>query len=303
MAEIPKTVLPRLLTDKYIRVKQLRGDASNRAFFRLVSKKSTAVAMVYPRPAGREIASIIRLTGVYARAGLRLPRILDQIDDRILLLEDLGDLSLQQAMSKAGPAEKDNFLKQAGLMLERIAAIPTGETTARLDRDRMKTELFFFRDHFLRPQSDGPELAILSGVLEYLASRVPAEKRFAHRDFHSRNLMVKNGRLYLIDFQDSLVAPPDYDLVSLAFDSYLDTGRRRSMLAAADKQWPGAELRYTALQRNIKALGTFAFQARERGNKKFLRYLPRTLGHARGHLAVLDDAHLQPLALKLANIG
>ncbi len=303
MTERITLALPNLLTKKYPQAELLPGDASNRAFFRLKSAESTAVAMVYPRPAGPEIAAIIRLTGIYSRAGLRLPRILDQIDERTLLLEDLGDLSLQQAMRKGSPAEKDGYFHQAGLMLARIAAIPPRETTARLDRDRMKMELFFFRDHFLRPRTDDPELEILSGVLEYLSTRVPAENRFAHRDFHSRNLMVKNGKLYLIDFQDSLVAPPDYDLVSLAFDSYLDIGRRRSMLTAAHQEWHGPELRYTALQRNIKALGTFAFQAQERGKKRFLRYLPRTLRHARGHLAVLDDPLLQPLALKLANIG
>ena len=54
-------------------------------------------------------------------------------------------------------------------------------------------------------------------------------------------------------------------------------------------------MRLTALQRNIKALGTFAFQTFERRHPAYARYIPRTIRHIRGHLKVLADPQFEVL--------
>jgi hypothetical protein len=103
----------------------------------------------------------------------------------------------------------------------------------------------------------------------------------------------------MVDFQDSLVAPRYYDLVSLAYDSYLDLGADRGRLfpnlAARGDDRELRQLRLTALQRNIKALGTFAFQTFERRHKVYARYIPRTIRHIQGHLRTLADPEFEAL--------
>jgi aminoglycoside/choline kinase family phosphotransferase len=106
---------------------------------------------------------------------------------------------------------------------------------------------------------------------------------FAHRDFHSRNLLLHKGLIYLVDFQDSLVASPWYDLVSIAFDCYLELKPQRELLIDLLQERGvnvDRDLFYiTALQRNIKALGTFAYQVTVRKNLAYRKYIPRTLRH------------------------
>ena len=118
-----------------------------------------------------------------------------------------------------------------------------------------------------------------------------------HRDYHSRNLMLHDGRLYLIDFQDARLGPDTYDLVSLLRDSYVDLDRPRGR--RADRVFSGAQEGVTAptsaefrrrfdlmaLQRNLKALGTFGYQTTTRGNTVYIQYIPRTLRYVRTNLA------------------
>ena len=108
--------------------------------------------------------------------------------------------------------------------------------------------------------------------------------------------MLHDGPLYIIDFQDARMGPDTYDLVSLLRDSYVDlsdaAGRR------ADRLLPGAARAATrrksqfrrrfdlmALQRNLKALGTFGFQTTTRDNPVYIQYIPRTLAYVRTNLA------------------
>jgi len=125
-----------------------------------------------------------------------------------------------------------------------------------------------------------------------------AEPRvLCHRDYHSRNLMLHEGSLYIIDFQDARMGPDTYDLASLLRDSYVDiTDRELDELIAyflALKQRDGEgvsgeEYRrrfdVMALQRNLKALGTFGYQTTTRRNPVYIQYMPRTLRYARSNL-------------------
>jgi aminoglycoside/choline kinase family phosphotransferase len=112
-----------------------------------------------------------------------------------------------------------------------------------------------------------------------------------HRDYHSRNLMLREGSLYIIDFQDARMGPDTYDLVSLLRDSYVDLPEETvsDLLAyfLALKGQTGTEHEFRrrfglmALQRNLKALGTFGYQAAARRNPIYIQYMPRTLKYVR----------------------
>ena len=131
-----------------------------------------------------------------------------------------------------------------------------------------------------------------------MAEELANEPRvLCHRDYHSRNLMLHNGSLHIIDFQDARMGPDTYDLVSLLRDSYVDiTDRELDDLIAyflalktRDGAAPDAEefrrrFDLMALQRNLKALGTFGFQTMTRRNTVYIQYMPRTLRYVRGNL-------------------
>jgi aminoglycoside/choline kinase family phosphotransferase len=133
-----------------------------------------------------------------------------------------------------------------------------------------------------------------------VVATLAAEPRvLCHRDYHSRNLMLHGGELYIIDFQDARMGPDTYDLVSLLRDSYVDLPEQTvsDLLAyfVALKGQTGHESEFRrrfdvmALQRNLKALGTFGYQTTARRNPVYIQYIPRTLRYVRNNLENLPE--------------
>jgi len=107
--------------------------------------------------------------------------------------------------------------------------------------------------------------------------------------------MLHDGSLYIIDFQDARMGPDTYDLASLLRDAYVDIADGELdelilyFLTVKGCQDQQQEFRHRfdlmALQRNLKALGTFGYQTTARRNPVYIQYIPRTLRHARTNLA------------------
>jgi len=175
------------------------------------------------------------------------------------------------------------------------------------DVDKLMWELRFFVKHFLEGYRGAVlqnETAALDEEFMAVADELAQDARvLCHRDYHSRNLMLHEGQLHIIDFQDARMGPDTYDLVSLLRDSYVDFTEDQVeeliayFLALRDGDRAGglrveaeeaAEFRrrfdLMALQRNLKALGTFGFQTTARGNPVYIQYIPRTLNYARSNL-------------------
>lgn len=268
-------------------IKKLRGEASTRVFYRVFFDSYSLVAMVYPGENKEEISRIVRLTDVYKEHHIDVPEIEEVIDNRIILQEDLGDLSAQKAFSIFKKEERKKLLETAADILIRLKGIAPSHTKAVLDTARMKWEMDFFLTHFapnyLSYCNKKSALQELRQRLYRMVEQIRPIDTFAHRDYHSRNMLIHKGGIYLVDFQDSLVAPPYYDVVSFAFDSYLDLKSRRPFLFDYLRERgmvTDEELLYiTALQRNIKALGTFAYQVTVRRNLSYKKYINRTLRH------------------------
>jgi aminoglycoside/choline kinase family phosphotransferase len=111
--------------------------------------------------------------------------------------------------------------------------------------------------------------------------------------------MLHEGGLFIIDFQDARMGPDTYDLVSLLRDSYVDLDSRQvdeliayflalkydSSVSTADAAEFRRRFDLMALQRNLKALGTFGYMTVARGNPVYIQYIPRTLNYVRANLA------------------
>jgi aminoglycoside/choline kinase family phosphotransferase len=171
------------------------------------------------------------------------------------------------------------------------------------DVEKLTWELQFFTKHFLEAYRGAQITAAardaLAGEYASIAAELAGEPRvLCHRDYHSRNLMMYEGSLYIIDFQDARMGPDTYDLVSLLRDSYVDfieaqvDALMAFFLALRDGRLPArsdpTEFRrrfdLMALQRNLKALGTFGFQTTSRQNTVYIQYIPRTLAFAKANL-------------------
>lgn len=290
------------------RVVPLTGDASDRQYFRVLPRDGPPfVLAVYAAPFEAATLPFINVAELLAAVAIPVPRILDAAGDLgVIALEDLGDVTLQAHVGTAPARSHAALYREAidlivalqrrGRELDGPRYLPFGIA---FDVEKLTWESDFFIRHFLegyRGIAFGPgEREALRAESAAIAEELAAEPRvLCHRDYHSRNLMLHGGRLRVIDFQDARMGPDTYDLVSLLRDSYVDLTAEAVdefvayFLAQTGRSQEQAVFRrrfdVMALQRNLKALGTFGYQAAARGNPVYIQYIPRTLGYARENL-------------------
>jgi aminoglycoside/choline kinase family phosphotransferase len=290
------------------RVVPLTPDASDRRYFRiLLPGQASIVLSVYAGAFDVTTLPFVNVATLMARMPVPIPEVLGHADDLgVLALQDLGDVTLQAHLGAATPEEHAALYRQAVALIatlqkrgEQLASpdyLPYGIS---FDVDKLGWELEFFTKHFLESYRgvtlNEKELGALREEFAALVEELAAEPRvLCHRDYHSRNLMLHDGQLYIIDFQDARMGPDTYDLVSLLRDSYVDLPEQTvSDLIAyflAVKGVAGEDLDFRrrfdvmALQRNLKALGTFGYQTTARRNPVYIQYIPRTLRYVRDNL-------------------
>ena len=292
------------------KVVPLTGDASDRRYFRvLLRDQPSQVLAVHPGPVAFESVPFVNVARLLSAMPLPVPRILSASDPLgIMALQDLGDVTLQAHLGAASPADHEalyrqavtfiNTLQRRGRELASPEYVPYGIS---FDVEKLTWELQFFTRHFLEAYrgaalSDAARGALAeeyAAIVSELASEPPV---LCHRDYHSRNLMLHDGSLHIIDFQDARMGPDTYDLVSLLRDSYVDFSDQQvdaliafflAQRGATKEEDRDYRRRFDlmALQRNLKALGTFGFQTTNRGNTVYIQYIPRTLNYARANLA------------------
>jgi len=195
----------------------------------------------------------------------------------------------------------------AGRLLEtarRIGAITewgAGPEMLELDEARLHFELAFFRLHFLEGLLNMRPHEGLDDALGALAAEMASYPQvLAHRDFHSENLlMARSERVVVVDFQDALMAPRCYDAASLAVDPY--RRRDRKVDSVVRSSWTAStgasevEFSRTALQRALKALGTFGYQIVRRKRARYVQYV-RPQAEAALDLLPAAPVSLEPLA-------
>jgi hypothetical protein len=317
------------LAASVITVLPLTGDASDRRYLRvLLRDRDPVVLALHSGPIEVATLPFAQVAKLLDQVPLPVPGILHHSDELgVLGLEDLGDVTLQAHLGTASRTEHAAVYRQAVAFIARLqqrgaelnspAYPPFGIA---FDVEKLTWELEFFVKHYLVAYrgarvSDGQREA-LGEEWRTIAGELAAEPRvLCHRDYHSRNLMVHRGDLYIIDFQDARMGPDTYDLASLLRDSYVDlTPSQVDELIAyflALTRGPAgvtaveeAEFRrrfdLMALQRNLKALGTFGYQTTSRRNPVYLQYMPRTLSYIRANLSQYPRfASLQTLLAEL----
>ncbi len=279
----------------------ISGDASFRRYFRASFQgrdmviMDTPVALIPTEP-------FVAVRDAYAKAGLPVPAILAKDDKQgFMALEDFGDVQLLSLLDRQSVRQ---WYPRALALLPGIASVTETELGPLPDYDEafVRRELGIFTEWLLGTHLQltltAEEDAILAAAFDMLTDNALAQPKVGmHRDFHSRNLMVVDNELKLLDFQDAVRGPVTYDAVSLLRDCYIRWSEdlvddmlveyfvlaHEHGLVPADtdmvvfRRW----FELMGLQRHIKAAGIFARLNHRDGKAGYLKDIPLTMHYIR----------------------
>lgn len=290
--------LESILGNTSFRLQPASGDASFRRYFRVLSDEQTWVVMDAP-PDKEDCKPFIELSAALLKLGLHAPEVHYQdLAQGFLLLSDLGEVQYLQVLNDQNV---DRLYGDALMALATLQADAAAHYTFKPYGDALlMVEMNLFRDWLLM-QHLGVSLqesdkTMLEQAFSFLSASARMQPQVpVHRDYHSRNLMHISGHNPgILDFQDAVMGPVTYDLVSLLRDCYISWPRQRveewvrgyhslalqSGILSEDNE---AEfLRWFDLmgvQRHLKAAGIFARLNIRDQKPAYLQDIPRTLDY------------------------
>jgi len=284
-------------------ITQLAGDASARRYYRVIQDEKTWVLMSW-EPFDASTYPFLSVQRQWAHCHIQVPNVIGVGDKLgVLLLEDLGDLTLERKFWDNLKQEnsREFYIKTLDELIQvhDAATYSDSKSTANttvFDTAKFMWEMNYAKENLLlgvlKLKLSDSALAELDKAFLSFCSLLDAEpKVICHRDFHSRNVMIKRNKVYLIDFQDARMGPVQYDLVSLFKDSYVDMNDEYSaqlmsyyLENARISKNPGFSMEHfnrtyelQSVQRCFKACGSFASFMNLRGDRRYLKYLTPTL--------------------------
>ena len=276
------------------------ADASFRRYFRVTHEGDSYIVMDAP-PGKEDSRPFIRISRMFFDVGLNVPVVIDEnLEQGFLLLSDLGSRPYLDELNS------DTVERLYGDALSALVTIqtcmPDQDELPRYDRTLLLAEMELFREWLLgRHLNVSPDSAATAcmetAFAQLVANALEQPQVCVHRDYHSRNLMV-TGRNNpgILDFQDAVIGPVTYDLVSLLRDCYIAWPRSQvedwvsgyqelalqSGILREEHEDPARFLRWfdlTGMQRHLKAAGIFARLHHRDGKPAYLGDIPRTLAY------------------------
>jgi aminoglycoside/choline kinase family phosphotransferase len=294
-------------------------DASFRRYFRLTLQadaalargKRTLICMDAPPPM-EDCRPYVRVARMLIDAGVHAPEVFAaDLERGYLLLTDLGDTTYLAALDAERAAELYSDAIDALILWQQASR--DGEL-APYDETLLQRELDLFPDwyvakHLALTLSDA-QRETLAGMFRVVRENNLSQAQvYVHRDYHSRNLMVRTPNPGVLDFQDAVHGPITYDLVSLLRDAYVswdeelqidwairywERARQASLPVPSDFSVFWRDFEWMGVQRQLKVLGIFARLYHRDGKAGYLRDMPRVMAYLRG--AVERYNGLAPLA-------
>ncbi|WP_336291009.1 aminoglycoside phosphotransferase family protein [Aeromonas dhakensis] len=286
----------RISGDASLQLTLISGDASFRRYHR-----GGGLIWVDANPKTEKNHEFVRNASALHAGGLLAPEVRAvDYEQGLLAVTDLGDTQL------IGCLNADNVLAWYGkaiALLPRLGAVELDLEP--FDAAFMVRENSIFPEwllgHHLQLTLSDEEQQLLAETFACLTENNLAQPQgVMHRDFHSRNLMVCGGEtpdeseLAVIDFQDMVIGPLSYDLVSLLKDCYVrwpdavieqgmrlgfDTLQQANLLGGLDYAAFRRAADLTGMQRHLKAAGIFTRLYHRDGKSGYLKDIPRTLGY------------------------
>lgn len=309
-------------------VTSMPGGASTRRYFRVeLEAGHSAVGMFVPDgPKPEEIQKnhggsrwpFLEVRDLLAEHGVDVPALYaEDTANGWLLIEDLGEDTLANYLARRRDEKAALYtcaVRDLARAQRRLTALPEGSVVMGrcFDEDLLRWEIEHFREWGLDARGKSlpaAQRARFDDIAVRLARRISAlERGFTHRDYQSRNLMVRmpprspdrSHGLVWIDFQDALLGPRVYDLVALLNDSYQTFDRAFVEARLADYAEEAGlgegsrenllfEFDLVTVQRKLKDAGRFVFIDRQKGNPSFLKFVVPTIAKVGTALGRLSD--------------
>lgn len=287
------------------KVTELPGSGSNRRYFRLTGVQSLIGAIGTCK---EENEAFIYMADHFGKRNLPTPRVVAVADDKMAYLqEDLGDLSLFNAIEKGrltrsfGPDEKELLVKTIRLLPDIQFAGATGMDfkycypAEEFDIRSILWDLNYFKYCFLKATGLEFQEDKLEDDFQAMAEVLMRSKSstFMYRDFQSRNVMVKDGEPWFIDFQGGRKGPYYYDVASFLWQAkanFPDSLRNEligeyitsmSKYAPVDEQYFRQQLRHFVLFRTLQVLGAYGFRGYFEKKPHFMQSVPYAIANLR----------------------
>jgi len=277
------------------RIEPASADASFRHYFRVFTGDKTFIVMDAP-PGKESCADFIDITERLLAAGINAPEIYKQDQQQgFVLLSDLGN---QQYLQQVNNDNVDDFYRDAIGALHVMQAHCETEGLPLYDEALLRTELMLFND-WLVNKHIGHDFSMQENCYfqdlhdQLVVSALEQPQVFVHRDYHSRNLMVTPGNNPgVLDYQDAVLGPVTYDIVSLLKDCYVKWPEKHIhgwlglfregadlMLGPVDAGKIQRWFDLMGVQRHLKASGIFCRLYHRDGKEGYLNDIPRTLSY------------------------
>lgn len=284
------------------RIEPASSDASFRRYFRVTRGADTYIAMDAP-PDKEGLLPFIGVAQILLGMGVNAPVILARnMQQGLLLLSDLGRRQYLDELEAGGNVDRLYADAMDALVKMQSAGAAAAQGLPRYGRTLLLAEMqlmpeWFFGSH-LKIEIDAAERGMLDRLFEFLIQAALSQpSTFVHRDYHSRNLLLTvSNNPGVLDFQDAVLGPVTYDLVSLLKDCYIAWPaalvrgwvlefRERLLKAGLEAgEDEGQFMRWfdlIGLQRHIKVLGIFSRLYYRDGKSQYLADLPRVLRYTR----------------------
>lgn len=309
-----------------LKLAALTGDAGFRRYFR-INSEPTLIA-VYAPPATEKNTLFCQIGEHLRQSGVHTPKVLFHDEAKgYMILEDLGD---EQLLAKLNIDTVQHLYGHAFETLLSLQAAPAdGDMYEPYSRTILEQEITLFDEWYLaqllKLNVDEQERRTIEQACSLLVERAQSQTQVVvHRDFHARNLMLQeNASLGVIDFQDAVIGPVTYDLVSLLKDcyirwdkaqveswalQYLERLHASNRLLDIDQSRFLKDFHLMGLQRHLKVLGIFARLSLRDGKNGYLADLPRVMAYVLEVTAMYAelndlDTFLRERVLPLAQKG
>ena len=274
----------------------LAADGSTRQYFRLVwDNERTAIGALGPDH--DENRAFLAFAKAFRGAGLPVPEVYaEDQDEGAWLLEDLGDTTLFKALSSAGGAAAVAPLYRKVLAIlprfqfegHRVIDYGVAYPRKAFDEQSIRWDLNYFKYHFLKlahiPFNEQRLEDDFARLTAYLLE-APAES-FMYRDFQSRNVMIRDGEPWFIDFQGGRRGAPHYDVASLLYDAKaaIPPAMRDELLehylgelsqhTAVDRPLFRRQFTGFVLVRLMQAMGAYGYRGFFERKRRFLESVP-----------------------------
>ncbi|MCH4246522.1 MAG: phosphotransferase [Acinetobacter populi] len=308
--QIVQQWLEQIIEKQAFEIKYLQGDASFRRYARIYLPNQTYMLMDAP-PEKEDCLPFVQIAAYLEQHGARVPHIIAQdLSQGFLLLEDFGDHLLANALNAQ---TVDAYYLKAFKQIIQLQAIPVDPLIfPKYSIEKLIQEMRLF-DQWMLPdlkiEVTEKHAELLHRSYQWIIENLEHQPQvLVHRDYHSRNLMILDGEndLGVIDFQDAVVGPDTYDLISIIRDAYVQWPSQQvqkwiaefyAMLPEqARKNRDLAQFKLDAeimsIQRHLKILGIFVRLYVRDGKSGYLKDLPRVmwyLRHELAHCSALQD--------------